>query len=176
MSEQHIFTNNQLDISLLPSVDDVAYHPLETSYRTLQLLVSMPALFVLMVASVIAVWQLGAPQWTFFTALGFWTLVAILQAIAIFKGFPCKGYALRERDIVYKKGWLYKQHVTIPFSRIQHVDIKEGILERAFEISRLNIYTAGGQSSDLTIPGLKPEDSRRLRSYIVRITTSDEEE
>lgn len=176
MNEQHIFTNNQVDVSLLPSIDDVTYQPLEKSYRTMLFVVSLPMIFFLMVATVVMVWMLDAPQWTFFASLGFWALIAIVQVLFIFKGYPCKGYALREKDIVYKKGWLYKQHITIPFSRIQHVDIKEGIVERAFELSHLNIYTAGGQSSDLSIPGLKPEDSRRLRSFIVRITTSDEEE
>jgi hypothetical protein len=95
----------------------------------------------------------------------------ILQLISIYKGFVFKGYALRMHDILYKSGWLYKKQIAIPFNRIQHVDIRQGLFERAFGLSKLNVYTAGGQGSDITIPGLLDDDARKLKEYILRETT-----
>jgi membrane protein YdbS with pleckstrin-like domain len=71
---------------------------------------------------------------------------------------------------------LYKQQIAVPFNRIQHVDIRQGILERAFGLSKLNVYTAGGQSSDITIPGLRDDQAQRLKEYILRETTTQDEQ
>lgn len=176
MNDQQIFRNDEVDLSALPSTEEVTVHPLQSSYLTMQVITNGLATLFFLVLTVIALPVIGLPVWALIAGLGFWILVGAVQMVFIIKGFPYKGYALRSRDIFYRKGWLYKQQVTVPFSRIQHVDIKEGVLERMFEISRLNIYTAGGQSSDLTIPGLTLDESQRIRSFILGIMTSDEEE
>jgi uncharacterized protein len=50
------------------------------------------------------------------------------------------------------------------------------LLERLFEMSSLRIYTAGGSSSDLSIPGLKPDQALKMRSYILKRAGGNEEE
>jgi len=40
----------------------------------------------------------------------------------------------------------------------------------------LNVYTAGGNGSDLTIPGLLPNTAQRLKTFIIKKTAIDEEE
>ena len=85
-------------------------------------------------------------------------------------------YALRERDIVYKSGWLWKQMTTAPFNRVQHVSIDQGPIERQFNLSKLKIFTAGGGASDLTIPGLDPTTANDLKEFIVKKTLASDEE
>jgi membrane protein YdbS with pleckstrin-like domain len=80
------------------------------------------------------------------------------------------GYALREKDISLKSGWFWKSMVTIPFNRVQHCDIRQGVIDRQFGLSKLTIYTAGGQSADLMIPGLRPEVAEKLKTYILKAT------
>lgn len=84
--------------------------------------------------------------------------------------FSYMSYAIRERDISYKSGWLWKSMTTIPFNRVQHCDIKQGILDRRFGLSKLTIYTAGGQNTDLEIPGLLPDTAEKLKAFILRST------
>jgi membrane protein YdbS with pleckstrin-like domain len=79
-------------------------------------------------------------------------------------------YAVREKDISFKSGWLWRNMTTVPFNRVQHCDIKQGLIDRRFGLSRLTIYTAGGESTDLHIPGLLPETSERLKAYILKST------
>ncbi|MDX1479761.1 MAG: PH domain-containing protein, partial [Saprospiraceae bacterium] len=71
---------------------------------------------------------------------------------------------------------LYKRQTTIPFTRIQHVDVRQGVLERSYDLGKLNIYTAGGQGSDLSIPGLRFDEAQRLKAFILGKVTEDEEE
>jgi|GEM_PF-6009490 len=51
-----------------------------------------------------------------------------------------------------------------------------GPIERMFGLSKLKIFTAGGASSDLKIPGLLPETANKLKDYIQLKVGRDEEE
>jgi uncharacterized protein len=82
-------------------------------------------------------------------------------------GFRKKGYALREKDILYKKGIIATTTTIIPFNRIQHVALHEGVLDRMYDLSELQIYTAGGSSSDLSIVGLPKELAERIKTFLL---------
>ena len=100
-------------------------------------------------------------------------LVTLLAAWMVYYNglvFHYMGYAIREKDITYKSGWLWKSMTTIPFNRVQHCDLRQGILDRRFGLSKLTIYTAGGQSTDLMIPGLLPDTAEKLKAFILRST------
>ncbi|RLD20552.1 MAG: hypothetical protein DRI69_06085 [Bacteroidetes bacterium] len=174
--EQKIFTNQQVDLSTLPSADDLHFTPLEKNYRRLQYIISVIVTVVVLIGLVILFWLVNIPTWIAVLICGFWIFIGLLILVFIKEGYTHKGYAVRARDLVYKTGWLYKKQVTVPFSRIQHVDIKQGVLERKYKLSNLNLYTAGGASSDLTIPGINIDDAKRFKSFILGVMESDEEE
>jgi membrane protein YdbS with pleckstrin-like domain len=92
------------------------------------------------------------------------------------KLYEYKGYALREHDILYKSGWIWKRWVAVPYNRIQHVEIRRGPLEEMLDLRKLQIFTAGGASSDLNISGLAPDQAEQLRLFISVKTGLDEEE
>jgi uncharacterized protein len=72
-------------------------------------------------------------------------------------------YAVRERDLWVARGVLFRQHSVIPHARIQHVDTRQGPLERIFGLSRLLVYTASGMAADGGIPGLSMATAHALR-------------
>lgn len=80
--------------------------------------------------------------------------------------FPLRKYALREKDISYKAGLLVKKMTTVPFSRIQHVEIDEKPISRIFGLSSLSVYTAGDSSDDLEIKGIKKETAIQIKEFI----------
>jgi uncharacterized membrane protein YdbT with pleckstrin-like domain len=82
-------------------------------------------------------------------------------------GFPKKGYLLREQDVSYRSGLLIYKLTTIPFNRIQHVEVSQNIIEKSFGLSRLKIFTAGGSVSDLSIPGLLPDKAHQIESFLL---------
>ena len=105
-----------------------------------------------------------------------WGGVGVFLMIRLLIVFPYRGYAVRQHDIIYKKGWLWRSITTIPFQRVQHCDIKQGLIERYFGLSRLNVYTAGGQQSDLRIPGLQMEQAEKFKQFILKTISLDDEE
>ena len=90
-------------------------------------------------------------------------IIFTLQKMAFYK----RSYAIRERDIIYRRGLLSTTTTIIPFTRIQHVALNEGFIARYYGLAQLQIYTAGGSSSDLKISGLSKEDAEKIKSVIM---------
>lgn len=96
-------------------------------------------------------------------AIVFLTIVNYFYASISYK---YRGYALREKDISYKKGYIWRSVITIPFNRIQHTEIKEGAISRFFSLQTVKFYTAGGSTSDLQIAGLNKENAQKIKEYV----------
>ena len=96
-----------------------------------------------------------------FVVLFVWKLVLVIL------GFPKKGYLLREQDVSYRSGLLIYKLTTIPFNRIQHVEVSQNIVEKSFGLSRVKVFTAGGSVSDLSIPGLLPDKAHQIESFLL---------
>ena len=88
-------------------------------------------------------------------------------------------YELTEDGFKKELGVIYKKYVTIPYERIQNVDIYRGILARILGLSDLNIQTAGasaqvnrhgvfGAGAEGRLPGLLHEDAEKLRDELIR--------
>ena len=84
-------------------------------------------------------------------------------------------YELSDLGFRKESGVIWKQYVTIPYDRIQNVDIYRGILARLLGLSDLHIQTAGmstsynyrGAASEGRLPGLSREEAERLRDELV---------
>jgi membrane protein YdbS with pleckstrin-like domain len=92
-------------------------------------------------------------------------LISFISVISAL-GFPKKGYLLRERDISYKTGLIYFKQISVPFNRVQHVEVSQGVLGKLFNLSSVKVYTAGGNASDLSIPGLRTRDAQKIKVFI----------
>ena len=80
-------------------------------------------------------------------------------------------YELREEGFRKEFGVVYKRYVTIPYDRIQNVDILRGIWARILGLSDLQIQTAGMSgiaTSEGRLPGLSFEEAERVRDELIR--------
>ena len=93
-----------------------------------------------------------------------------------YKSYFYEGYALRQRDVVYKSGMWFRSTIIVPFNRVQHCEINQGPIDRYFGLSELSLFTAGGSSSDLNINGLSQETAAKLKHFITNQVAQDEEE
>jgi membrane protein YdbS with pleckstrin-like domain len=81
-------------------------------------------------------------------------------------GFKKRKYAVREKDISYKSGVFFKKLTTVPFSRVQHIEIDEKPVSRLFGLASLSVYTAGDSSDDLVIKGITKEMASQIKEFI----------
>jgi len=158
--------NEEVGLATLPQIEEVSFlkHPKRfMAYRRIQALIfwAFPILGTLIPALIVP------GTWIFYVAIPV-ALFTLLTFATIPIGYKKRSYALRQRDITYKKGWIFNSIVTIPFNRIQHTEISRGPLERKFDLSTLKIYTAGGSTSDLSIPGLEKEEAKQLKDFVAK--------
>ena len=111
-----------------------------------------------------------------------WIIIpAFLVLCFIWAKLTYRFYRYELTDAGFRKelGVIYKKYVTIPYDRIQNVDIYRGILARILGLSDLNIQTAGmsatvgrygisGGSSEGRLPALSREDAERLRDELIQ--------
>jgi hypothetical protein len=81
-------------------------------------------------------------------------------------GFNKRKYAVREKDISYQRGVLFRSLTTVPFNRIQHIEIDEEPISRFFGLVSLSVFTAGDSSDDLKIAGLLKEEAAQIKEFI----------
>ena len=77
------------------------------------------------------------------------------------------GFAVRDKDILYKSGVFWHTVTAIPFNRVQHVEKSSTPLDRRFDIATLQLFTAGGSGGDLKIHGLSARVAEKLRTFVL---------
>jgi len=88
-------------------------------------------------------------------------------------------YQLTENAYKAERGVIFKRYVSIPYERIQNVDIYRGILDRIMGLSDLQIQTAGytaagprgigrGFSSEGRLPGLHRQRAEEIREELIK--------
>jgi len=172
------FQNAQIDPQELPRLADLSFLPIEKQDLTASL-IGAGIFWVLSFIAAVSFTQVNEftyPDWLNTLGLSLLALIAVLHFIYNYFAFTRKGYAIRARDIIFKKGVFWKSTTSVPFSRIQHCEVKEGPIDRLFDLASLHLYTAGGSSSDLKIPGLKPEKANAIKQFVLKKIKSEEEE
>ncbi len=170
-----IFDNSPINLDLLPKVEEVSLQKLAPAYLRVSIIGSVIFLLFMLVGLSIIVFQLSKLKVPYMTPTIYsaWGVLAILTLWLTYRGFQVQGYALRAKDIIFRKGVLFQSLTTIPFNRVQHCEIKQGPIERYFNLKTLEIYTAGGRSSDLSISGLLPDEAQQLKEFIINNTVKD---
>lgn len=161
---EEYWQNAELTVEGLPAVGEVTYHHHPLRYLNYTQTVTS-VFWAFLVIPYVILTLLFPENWSYYVGGGL-VILMVTSYIGNFIGFKRRSYALREKDITYRKGWLFYSTTTIPFNRIQHSEVSQGPVEQNYHLSTLKIYTAGGSSSDLSIPGLEDDEAQRLRDFI----------
>jgi membrane protein YdbS with pleckstrin-like domain len=81
------------------------------------------------------------------------------------------GYQLREDDLLFRRGILFQRFVSVPYGRMQLVDVNRGPLARAVGLSELKFVTAAA-ATGVTVPGLPEAEAEELRDRLVGLAES----
>ncbi len=81
------------------------------------------------------------------------------------------GYRLRQDDLLFRRGIMFTRFVSVPYGRMQLVDITRGPIARWLGLADLKFVTAAA-SSGVLIPGLAEADAESLRDRLVELAES----
>lgn len=171
-----LFQNNNIETENLPKFEEIQYKPIEKKYKIL-LLFNWGLLFLglfLIIISVDVFFKIPIQPYWKICVYSLLALAAGWKLILVQLSFPLKGYHLREHDIIYRTGFFYRKIVAVPFNRVQHSEIRQGVVGRIFGVATLKIFTAGGLSADLSVNGLLPETAQKISDYLSKSVSNYE--
>lgn len=109
-----------------------------------------------------------------------WPILLILGALIAISYFWAQlswkyyRYELTPNGFRKESGVIWKRYVTIPYDRIQNVDVLRGPLARILGLSDLHIQTAGMSAgangvaaSEGRLPGISKEEADSLRDELI---------
>jgi membrane protein YdbS with pleckstrin-like domain len=103
---------------------------------------------------------------------GIAVVVAVLALVVPPARYRRWGYRVRAHDLVLGFGVVVRTERWVPRTRVQHVDVIGGPVERLLGLRHVVIHTAGTRESAIAIPGLKADAAEALRADLLAWSTS----
>jgi membrane protein YdbS with pleckstrin-like domain len=161
------FTNDTIDTSSLPQYETVSLTKLHPNYWK-ELLVSRSLIF-LALGIVVILGLIFIEELTEYKLLVVAIYILLVLGVVCFSNlaFKRKAYAFRNHDVIFRSGIIATNTMVIPYNRVQHVALHEGFIARFFGLANIEIFTAGGISSDLEIPGIAKGEAENIKQLLM---------
>lgn len=167
------FSNANVPLADLPDVEQFDWQALSPLYMPINFALNVVVTLVLGL-----IW--GLSQYTPLSAitadyqpLAGWVMLGLIALSVLYSVYGISAdrrvaYALREHDVGFRWGLLFRHTVIQPLTRIQHIELKRGPLERSAGLATLQVFSAGGGAHTFEIPGLPVERAEGLRQFILQ--------
>jgi membrane protein YdbS with pleckstrin-like domain len=122
-------------------------------------------------ATIVALVSDDAPSWLRVALFVLWPVFTIALAVLSHR-WPAvehrhARYRIDDVLIEIQSGVVWRTSIAVPRSRVQHLDVTQGPLQRRFGLGVLSIYTAGTEYSQVSLPGLAYEVAQALRDRLL---------
>lgn len=125
----------------------------------------------LFLSTIVALVSDDAPTWLRWALIILWPFFTVALAVISYRWPPVEHryarYRIDDELIEIQRGVLWRMSIAVPRSRVQHLDVTQGPLERRFGLGVLVIYTAGTDHSQVTLGGLAYEVAQTLRDRLL---------
>lgn len=78
------------------------------------------------------------------------------------------GYAENADDLFVSSGIMFRRLVSVPYGRMQYVDVQAGPVARRFGVASITLHTASPDTA-ARIPGLPADEATRLRDRLTEL-------
>ena len=149
----------------------------ETSWRTISPLYQRELMVLTGMGFLIPLAASTVPLWVSLGSLSVWSwvalvgvaIVAVVSVAFVPRRVKAIGYALRDDDLVFRRGIFFQLLVAVPYGRLQLVDFGRGPVDRIRELFTLTFVTAAA-STGFTIPGLPVDTAETLHDHLLAMT------
>ena len=93
-------------------------------------------------------------------------LAIFMVIVAPGRRYRAWAYAVTNEELRIAYGLLTRVQTHVPLARVQHIDVIQGPLERAFGVCRLVLHTAGTANSRVVLPGLSRATAEAIRDDV----------
>ena len=161
------FTNTTIDTTTLPRFEEVQFTKLHPAYWHVLLL--NLAIFFVIASVALSLAMFFNDHWREYMFEIGTAFIVFFGLLTVFTrlSFVKKGYAFRTHDVLFQSGVISTTTVIVPYNRVQHVALHEGLIPRYFDLAEIHIFTAGGSGSDLEIPGIPKEEAENIKQLLM---------
>jgi len=164
------FTNETIDTKQLPRYEEVQLTALHPNYKKV-VLINAAILIIVLVFGFTSLFFMDENELSGRTMLLLGMALPVIGLLVVFfsvLSYKKKGFAFRNHDVIYRSGIIATNTMVIPYNRVQHVALHEGLVSRLFGLAKVEIFTAGGgSSSDLEIPGIAKEEAENIKQLLM---------
>jgi hypothetical protein len=155
-------------VSDFPSITEIIFKSIDKKYLKVILLNVVFIFLFILIGLFVATYFNLFEAFSSYEYLIYIAFIIIFSTVILLKflGFKKRKFAVRERDVSYKSGIFFKKLTTVPFSRVQHIEIDEGPFSRFFKLASLSVFTAGDSSDDLVIKGITKQEALEIKEFI----------
>lgn len=161
------FENLPIPLENLPKFEEVTLAPISTKYTIVahvQYGITYLVLILLTLTNYFF-FQKEIP-YVWWIVFGLFALVALLHVYKLMH-IKTRQYGFRTHDVLFKRGVITTTTTIIPFNKIQHLAVHQGWTSRYLGLASLDFFTAGGDSSDLEIPGIALQEAYQWRDMVL---------
>ncbi|AQS37836.1 hypothetical protein Sps_02684 [Shewanella psychrophila] len=76
-------------------------------------------------------------------------------------------FAVCDHELLMQKGIIWFKRISLPYTRLQHISLSQGPLERKFGLHTLKCFSAGSGSAEIELPGLESRTAEKLRQHLL---------
>ena len=76
-------------------------------------------------------------------------------------------YRVDDQGIEIRRGVYWRVVINVPRSRVQHIDVSQGPLDRRYGLGTLVVYTAGTDHAKVELGGLEHGRALRIREHLL---------
>ena len=149
--------------------DPAAWHRVSPKYLVVEIVGTVFG-GLLFCAGAAAVWILGEQQWALWVLIGLATVFIVTLTVEP-RRVRSIGYQLRADDLLFRRGIMFQRFVSVPYGRMQLVDITRSPVARALGLAELKFVTAAA-ATGVIIPGLPMDEAEALRDRLVALAES----
>ncbi|OYQ37953.1 hypothetical protein CHU92_07230 [Flavobacterium cyanobacteriorum] len=161
------FINEAIDTTSLPRFEEVRLKPLHPEYKKIMWF-NFGLTFILTgIACTLVFYFIEETRPYIIPAAVAYISLLLFSAFIAMLSFRNRGFAFRTHDIVYRSGAIGITTAIIPYNRVQHVALHEGWLARRLGLASIEIFTAGGISSDIKIPGIEKIHAENIKQLLI---------
>ncbi|QOW20701.1 PH domain-containing protein [Lysobacter ciconiae] len=84
------------------------------------------------------------------------------------KQFRHTYWRLDPEGLALRRGRMWLRETRVPITRVQHLDLKRGPLQRRRSLATLVVHTAGTRNSSVVVPNIDVDDAEFLRDRLGR--------
>jgi len=144
---------------------DQNWQRLSPHYRSMRRLNSVIWLTILFGGGALAIALLTELRWLTILILVAGIITMVARWVVVGHNWKSWGYLEREDDLYITNGVLFRTLITVPYGRMQVVEVHSTPMQRAFGLATVQLVTASA-STDAVIPGLLPAEAAALRDRL----------